>query len=144
MTDIDEIDIDELEWLARAANPTGTWGRMRACVTLNGRIVFGCEPVSDQGGHTKAVKFAKFFSAANPAAVLELIERLRATEAETFAAQQALITEGMERDRLAAQNAELSAALERIARHPATRADELSAESMRGIARTAITKQQKA
>lgn len=74
------MDINELERLARAANPTGTWGRMRACITLNGRIVFGCEPVSDQGGHTKAQKFAKFFSAANPSAVLEIIARLRSAE----------------------------------------------------------------
>ena len=85
-----EIDLNELERLAKAATPgKWTWKQV-VCFKTPGCAVFWPD-MSKGGVHYRRLDSgggmleadATFIAAANPAVVLELIRRLRAAEGET-------------------------------------------------------------
>ena len=85
-----EIDLNELERLAKAATPgKWTWKQV-GCFNTPGCAVFWpdmskggvhCRRLDSGGGMLEAD--ANFIATANPAVVLELVRRLRAAEGAT-------------------------------------------------------------
>ena len=76
------IDLDKLEQLARAATP-GPWSAEGdGAITWRGSTtsLAGCVAKVTDPSHPSAKNDAAFIAAANPAAVLELVQRLRAAE----------------------------------------------------------------
>lgn len=145
-------NLDELERLAQAATPSNEWKFEERGGEIKLRVRSGYQAFFPLGRPHRSLNDevranATFIATANPATVLELIELYRSASeqwglagAQAQEMTQVFLDAQDDRDRLAAQNAELVAALERIAKHPLARADEMSAETMRDIARAALAK----
>lgn len=96
---------------AQGAGPSAKWAQCRRWVTVGGRVMAECEPVSDAGGWTKADKFARHIAAANPAAVLAMLARIDELEGQLAAAEGAATRLAREGVAIMNRHSEMAAAV---------------------------------